>query len=86
LFICEKISGMDSNIVVKQMQAIMRFLMSLFYVGAGIFLLFFADNFQIDKALRNIIGGAFLFYGIYRIYTSFVTLFKLFFRKDEDED
>lgn len=77
---------MDSNIVVKQMQAIMRFLMSLFYVGAGIFLLFFADNFQIDKALRNIIGGAFLFYGIYRIYTSFVTLFKLFFRKDEDED
>jgi len=86
LFICEKISGMDSNIVVKQMQAIMRFLMSLFYVGAGIFLLFFADNFQIDKALRNIIGGAFLFYGIYRIYTSFVTLFKLFFRKDEDEE
>ena len=86
MFICEKISGMDSNIVVKQMQAIMRFLMSLFYVGAGIFLLFFADNFQIDKALRNIIGGAFLFYGIYRIYTSFVTLFKLFFRKDEDED
>jgi len=77
---------MDSNIVVKQMQAIMRFLMSLFYVGAGIFLLFFADNFQIDKALRNIIGGAFLFYGIYRIYTSFVTLFKLFFRKDEDEE
>jgi len=77
---------MDSNIVVKQMQAIMRFLMSLFYVGAGIFLLFFADNFQIDKALRNIVGGAFLFYGIYRIYTSFVTLFKLFFRKDEDED
>ena len=86
MFICEKISGMDSNIVVKQMQAIMRFLMSLFYVGAGIFLLFFADNFQIDKALRNIIGGAFLFYGIYRIYTSFVTLFKLFFRKDEDEE
>ena len=86
MFICEKFSGMDSNIVVKQMQAIMRFLMSLFYVGAGIFLLFFADNFQIDKALRNIIGGAFLFYGIYRIYTSFVTLFKLFFRKDEDEE
>jgi len=77
---------MASNIVVKQMQAIMRFLMSLFYIGAGIFLLFFADNFQIDKALRNIIGGAFLFYGVYRIYTSFVTLFKLFFRKDEDED
>lgn len=86
MFICEKFFGMDSNIVVKQMQAIMRFLMSLFYVGAGIFLLFFADNFQIDKALRNIIGGAFLFYGVYRIYTSFVTLFKLFFRKDEDED
>lgn len=86
MFIYEKYSGMDSNIVVKQMQAIMRFLMSLFYVGAGIFLLFFADNFQIDKALRNIVGGAFLFYGIYRIYTSFVTLFKLFFRRDEGED
>jgi hypothetical protein len=77
---------MDSNIVVKQMQAIMRFLMSLFYIGTGIFLLFFADNFQIDKALRNIVGAAFLFYGIYRIYTSFITLFKLFFRRDEGED
>jgi len=76
---------MDSNIVVKQVQAVIRFMMSLFYVGAGIFLLFFADNFQIDRALRNIIGGAFLFYGIFRVYTSVVSLYKLFFRRDEDE-
>ncbi len=60
--------------------------MSLFYIGAGIFLIFFADNFKIDRALRNIVGGAFLFYGIYRIYTSFVTLYKLFFRREEDEE
>jgi len=60
--------------------------MSLFYVGAAIFLLFYADNFQIDKALRNIVGGAFLFYGVFRIYTSAVILYKLFFGKDEDED
>jgi len=77
---------MNSNRITKQIQAVIRFLMSLFYVGVAIFLLFYADNFQIDKALRNIVGGAFLFYGIFRIYTSTVTLYKLFFGKDEDED
>lgn len=77
---------MDSNIVMRQMQAVIRFLMSLFYIGTGVFLIFFADNFQIDRALRNIVGGAFLLYGIYRIYTSFVTLLKLFFKRDEDEE
>ena len=70
----------------RQMQGVFRFLMSFFYIGAGIFLIFFADNIQIDRVLRNIVGIAFLIYGIYRIYASFVALYKLFFRNDEEEE
>ncbi len=77
---------MDINTIMRQMQGVFRFLMSFFYIGAGIFLIFFADNFQIDKALRNIVGIPFLLYGIYRLYASSVALFRLFFRRDEEEE
>lgn len=76
---------MDNNIVVKQVQAVFRFLMSLFYIGAGIFLIFFADNFEIDKAFRNLIGIPFLLYGTYRVYTSLVSLYKLIIKREDDD-
>ncbi len=72
--------------MMKQMQAILRLFMALFYLGAGIFLLFFADNFKIDKALLNIVGGTFLFYGIYRFYRASVSIYKLFISKDNYQD
>ena len=70
--------------MIMQVQAIFRFFMALFYLGAGIFLLFFAKNFQINKALLNLVGGTFLFYGIYRIYRASVSIFKLFFSKENN--
>ena len=72
--------------MLKQMQAILRLFMAFFYLGAGIFLLFFADNFNIDRALRNIVGGTFLFYGIYRMYRASVSVLKLFFNRDNNQE
>ncbi len=72
--------------MMKQMQAILRFFMALFYLGAGILLLFFADKFQINKALLNIVGGTFLFYGLYRFYMASVSIYRLFISKDNYQD
>ncbi|MCX6302833.1 MAG: DUF4345 family protein [Bacteroidia bacterium] len=77
---------MEDNKVVMQVQAIFRFFMALFYLGAGTFLLFFAKNFQINKALLNLVGGTFLFYGIYRIYRASVSIYKLFFAKENNPE
>jgi hypothetical protein len=77
---------MEDSKILQQLQAILRFFMALFYLGAGTFLLFFSDNFQIDRALLNIVGGTFLFYGIYRFYRASVSIYKLFFTKDTEED
>jgi hypothetical protein len=77
---------MEDSKIVNQMQAILRFFMALFYLGAGIFLLFFSDMLKIDKALLNIVGGTFLLYGIYRIYRASVSIYKLFFSRNNDQD
>jgi Domain of unknown function (DUF4345) len=77
---------MEDSKIVNQMQAILRFFMALFYLGAGIFLLFYSDRLKIDKALLNIVGGTFLLYGIYRIYRASVSIYKLFFSKNNDQD
>ncbi|OFY65103.1 MAG: hypothetical protein A2V64_04295 [Bacteroidetes bacterium RBG_13_43_22] len=77
---------MEDSKMLQQLQAILRFFMALFYLGAGIFLLFFSDFFKVDRALLIIVGGTFLFYGLYRFYRASVSIYKLFFTKDTDID
>jgi len=77
---------MEENRMLQQMQAVIRFFMALFYVGAGIFMLFFADNFQINSALLQLVGGIFLLYGIYRIYKSVTSIYRLFFSRNTDQE
>jgi hypothetical protein len=77
---------MEDNKMFQQLQAVLRLFMALFYMGAGTFLLFFSDRFKIDKALLNLVGGTFLFYGIYRFYRACLNIYKLFFTKDTDLD
>ena len=77
---------MEGNKMLRQLQAVIRLFMALFYLGAGAFLIFFTDNFQINRALLNIVGGTFLLYGIFRIYTSITSIYRLFFSKDSDQE
>jgi NAD kinase len=78
---------MDNNRILQQIYAIFGIFMVMFYIGGGIFFLFFADRyFNLNKALFGIMGGSFLLYGIYRIFVSYKQLVDAFFTKNEDEE
>ena len=79
---------MNDNKIMKQMTAIFSLFMVCFYLGVGIFLIFFFDSEQsiMGKPVFIIFGAFCIFYGLYRAYTTYVSIVKLFFRRhDEDE-
>jgi hypothetical protein len=80
---------MNDNKIMKQMTAIFSLFMVFFYLGVGIFLLFFFDSERsmLGKPVFTIFGVFCIFYGLYRAYTTYVSIVKLFFRhQDEDDD
>jgi hypothetical protein len=77
---------MNGNRILQQVTAIFSTFMVFFYLGVGIYLIFYADLIYLDKALRVIMGSTFLFYGSYRAYRSYVKIIEVFFTKDDDED
>jgi hypothetical protein len=76
----------DGNKILQQFHAMFGVFMVVFYIGTGLFLLFYVDRtvFRIDKAMRVILGSAFLFFGIYRIFVSYKQIREAFFRKDKE--
>jgi hypothetical protein len=76
---------MKENRLMQQVMAIFSTFMVLFYLGAGIFLIFFSDFSYLDKAVLVILGSAFIFYGLYRAYRAYVKIVELFFTEDNDE-
>lgn len=77
---------MNNNKILQQFHAVFGIFMVVFYIGVGMFLLFFAKMFTIDKAIRVIIGSTFIFYGAYRIYVTYKQIKEAFFTKDDDGD
>jgi hypothetical protein len=77
---------MNGNRILQQVTAIFSTFMVFFYLGVGIYLVFYADLIYLDKALRIIMGSTFLFYGSYRAYRAYVKIIEVFFTKDDDED
>jgi len=78
---------MNGNRIMQQFHAMFGIFMVVFYIGIGIFMLFYADRmFVIDKAIRVIMGSTFLFFGIYRIFVSYKQIREAFFTKDIDEE
>lgn len=76
--------GMQENRIMNQINAIFGAFMVVFYLGIGIYLMFFVD--YIDKVIRNIMGVTFLFYGIYRTFRTFSQVREVFFRQKNKED
>ena len=70
----------------QQVTAIFSIFMVLFYLGFGIYLVFFFNMSYLDKTVIVIIGSAFIFYGLYRAYRSYVQIVELFFTKDKDDE
>jgi hypothetical protein len=77
---------MSGNRLIEQLTTIFSAFMVFFYLGAGCFFIFFSNLSYLDKAVRVIMGSAFIFYGIYRAYTTYVKIVKVFFTKEEDDD
>ena len=77
---------MNENKILQQVTAIFSVFMVFFYLGVGVYLMFFADMFNIDKAMRVILGSTFIFYGFFRAYRAYLKIVELFFTKDNDKD
>jgi Na+/phosphate symporter len=73
---------MNENKLMQQITAIFSIFMVFFYLGAGVFLLFFFKNSYIDKSVLVIMGATFLFYGLYRTYRAYLKIVEVFFTKD----
>jgi hypothetical protein len=64
--------------------------MVIFYLGIGIYLLFFfkndfGRNSDINNAAIGLIGGAFMLYGLYRAFSTFLKIKNAFFGTDNSE-
>lgn len=77
---------MDGNKLMQQVTAIFSIFMVLFYLGVGSYFVFYSDLSYIDKPVRVILGSAFLFYGLYRAYRTYVKIVEVFFTKDDDNE
>jgi hypothetical protein len=76
---------MNSNKMLLQFHAMFGIFMVMFYLGVGIFLLFFSKMFKIDQAIKVIMGSTFLLYGIYRITVTYKQIKQAFFTTEDDE-
>jgi hypothetical protein len=77
---------MDGNRLMEQVTTIFSTFMVIFYLGVGLFLIFYSNLSYLDKAVRVIIGSTFIFYGLYRAYRAYVKIVEVFFTKDKDNE
>jgi len=78
---------MNSNKILQQFHAMFGVFMVAFYIGIGLFLLLYAKRFfDIDKAIRVIMGSTFLFFGVYRVFVSIQQIREAFYTRNKDEE
>ena len=78
---------MSMNRISEQFHALFGIFMVTFYIGIGIFAIFFAHKyFIIDQAFLVILGSTFILYGSYRIFTTYRNIRRAFFDKDDDQE
>ena len=77
---------MNENRLMQQVTAIFSIFMVFFYVGVGIFFVFFSDQSFLDKPVRVIMGSTFIFYGLYRAYRTYVKITEAFFSRKKNKD
>jgi hypothetical protein len=75
------------NRISEQFHALFGIFMVMFYLGIGIFALFFGQKYLlIDKPYLVILGSTFILYGSYRIFTTYRNIRKAFFEKDDQKE
>lgn len=83
-----KFNTMNENRLMGQVTAIFSLFMVFFYLGVGIYLVFFSklDNYNLPRPVMVIMGSSFIFYGLYRAFRAYIKIVEVFFTKDKDED
>ena len=76
---------MNGSRLIQQVTAIFSIFMVFFYLGVGIYLIWFADSILIDRAVKVLLGSAFLLYGIFRALRAWEKINEAYFIKDEDD-
>lgn len=79
---------MNQNRLLQQVTAIFSAFMVMFYIGVGVFFIWYSDTSNIDKPVRVLLGSAFLLYGAFRAIRAFVKIREVFgpVEKNEEED
>lgn len=77
---------MNDNKLMQQVTAVFSIFMVLFYLFAGIYLLFFFKTDNYNRPIIVIMGVTFIFYGLYRTYRAYVKIIEVFFTKDNESD
>lgn len=77
---------MNENRLMQQVTAIFSVFMVFFYLGVGVYFVFYSDQSILDKSIRVIMGSTFIFYGVYRAYRAYVKIVEAFFSGNKDED
>ncbi len=77
---------MNESKLMQQVTTIFSIFMVLFYLGVGIYFVFFTNLSYLDKSVRILMGSAFIFYGLYRAYRTYVKIVEVFFTKNEDQE
>jgi hypothetical protein len=75
---------MNGNRLMQQVTTIFSTFMVVFYIGVGLYLIFYTNFSYLDKSVRVIIGSSFIFYGLYRAYRAYVKIVEVFFTKEDD--
>ena len=77
---------MNESKLMQQVTTIFSIFMVLFYLGVGIYFVFFTNLSYLDKSVRILMGSAFIFYGLYRAYRTYVKIVEVFFTKNDDQE
>jgi cytochrome c biogenesis protein CcdA len=75
---------MQQNRIMDQINTIFGAFMVFFYLGVGIYLIFFFEN--IEKPYRVIMGVTFIFLGVYRAIRIISKIREVFFQGRNDEN
>lgn len=76
---------MSMNNWYSQFMIMFGVIMTLFYVGVGLYFIFSTNLAHIDSFIRYLVGGVFIFYGIYRAFRVFEKVKEVFFTNNEKE-
>lgn len=77
---------MNDNRIMKQINAIFSVFMVFFYIGIGVYLVFYFKNTVLDRSVLILFGSVIFLYGLYRAYRTYVSIVELFFRHREEDE